>query len=451
MSEEKNEKLEPNPEHLAKLKEGVEVWNKWCQEQGKIDTLFRIQLKGANFRGAHLKGAYLSDANLEGADFSYAKLEGTYLIDAQLEDANFGGANLEGADFGGAKLKGANFRGAYLKGANFRSSQFKGADFSDAQFKGANFSDANLEGANFRSSQLEGANFRRAQLENANFDIAHTRGIQLEDARPGIQLEVQFEGADFSYARLKGANFNYARLKGADFSYADLTSANLVSAKNINFSDNKIAGATMTSTTTAPWLTLKKSYTNTMMIYTLAAVFAFFLPYVVNVATWRSVNLAQQLNSELEASLAIVATELETEGHPQAFLIRKLSDGAENTTPCFAEDCKPWRIWELLLGARRHWGFALLSIPIILYNFARVYLTREVNILKDSEQATGLTPRWTTSWPKFLKLIPYPSGGYEHLYWIHQVVEKLLWVAIVSFVYHSVFWLGDIVQLPIKP
>lgn len=244
-------------------------------------------------------------------------------------------------------------------------------------------------------------------------------------------------------------------LKNTDLQDANLTNANLAYARNINFSDNKIDGAIITSTTTAPWLTLKKSYTNTMMLFTLAAVFTFFLPYVVNIATWRSVNLAQQLNSELEASLAIAANELETEGNPQALLVRKLSDRAENITPCLAEDCKPWRIWQLLVGVRRGWLFAVLSIPIISYNFARVYLTREISILKDSEQATGLTPRWESIFWKvkiFNRRIPiWHQAGYQHHYRVHRIIWWLQWVALFAFIFHSIFWLGDIVQLPIKP
>ena len=42
-----------NPEHLAKLKEGVEAWNKWRKDNPKIKRdLTEANLGAANFTGA---------------------------------------------------------------------------------------------------------------------------------------------------------------------------------------------------------------------------------------------------------------------------------------------------------------------------------------------------------------------------------------------------------------
>lgn len=60
-----------NPEHLAKLKEGVEAWGNWRRENPSVvPDLSEADLSGANLfaavnlRGAHLVAAYLSQANL---------------------------------------------------------------------------------------------------------------------------------------------------------------------------------------------------------------------------------------------------------------------------------------------------------------------------------------------------------------------------------------------------
>lgn len=381
MWKEKSIELIPNPEHLAKLQEGAEVWNVWYGEQKGLDDSFKAELQGANLKGTRLERVNLIDAQLQGADFREA-----YLTDAHLNNA---------------LLKGANFSYARLQGANLESACLKGINLSNTQ----------LQGAKLSGAQLEGANLSNAQLQDARLIYANLRGAKLQDA--------------------------------------NLTNAILSYVKGLRFSDNKIKDAVITSTTTAPWLILKKSYTNTMMLFTLAAVFAFFLPYVVNVATWRSVNLAQQLNSELEATLIIVADELEKEKHSLATVIRRLSNKAENTTECLAEECKYWPIWKLLLGVRRNWAFAFLSVVLIIYNMLRIFLTQQVSILRDSEQATGLTPHWETTYFKLFGVPVWPIGGYQHLHYMHQVVRIVFWIALISFAVHSIAWLKDGVFLPV--
>ena len=50
--------------HLATLKQGVDAWNAWREENPDLS-------------GADLSGALLYSANLKEADFSGAKLKGT--------------------------------------------------------------------------------------------------------------------------------------------------------------------------------------------------------------------------------------------------------------------------------------------------------------------------------------------------------------------------------------
>jgi uncharacterized protein YjbI with pentapeptide repeats len=52
-----------NLEHLTKLKEGVEAWNKWWKDKPKI----RRDLTEANLRKADLAEANLEAANFTGA------------------------------------------------------------------------------------------------------------------------------------------------------------------------------------------------------------------------------------------------------------------------------------------------------------------------------------------------------------------------------------------------
>src|SRR2546423_859268 len=101
-----------NQEHLALLKQGVEVWNQWRQEHAHIDPdlsradLGYAHLSGAHLSGAILSGAILSGAILSGADLSEAILRKAYLIGAHLEGAKLSGASIGWTIFGAIDLRG---------------------------------------------------------------------------------------------------------------------------------------------------------------------------------------------------------------------------------------------------------------------------------------------------------------------------------------------------------
>ncbi len=48
-----------NQEHLAKLREGVTVWNSWRLENEEV----RVELSEADLTGAKLTGAYLGETS----------------------------------------------------------------------------------------------------------------------------------------------------------------------------------------------------------------------------------------------------------------------------------------------------------------------------------------------------------------------------------------------------
>ncbi len=107
-------KLVANPEHLALLQQGVEVWNAWRDKEPS----FRPDLSGANLSKTNLSKANLSGANLNGANLSGANLSEANLSGANLSGADLSGANLSGADLSGANLSGADLSGANLSGAD---------------------------------------------------------------------------------------------------------------------------------------------------------------------------------------------------------------------------------------------------------------------------------------------------------------------------------------------
>lgn len=71
-----------NPEHLVILKQGVEVWNKWRNENPNVKP---------NFRNANLQETNLSSMNLKKAVFNGCNLKKSNLTFADASEASFVG------------------------------------------------------------------------------------------------------------------------------------------------------------------------------------------------------------------------------------------------------------------------------------------------------------------------------------------------------------------------
>ena len=122
-------------EQLRILEQGVEVWNKWREDNPDIE----IDLEGAELGGINLIGTNPIEANLFGAD-----IIGADIIGANLNRADLNRAYLIRANLREANLREANLFGAYLLGVDLEGANLFGADLCMAQAVGANFSGAIL-------------------------------------------------------------------------------------------------------------------------------------------------------------------------------------------------------------------------------------------------------------------------------------------------------------------
>jgi uncharacterized protein YjbI with pentapeptide repeats len=185
-----------NPEHLARLAEGVESWNAWRRENLTVEP----DLSAADLRGRNLFEAYLGRSDLRDAD----------LRQANLTSANLGKANLKGANLSSAGLSKAVLTTADLNHAKLIESSLLDAQINSTVLVGADLSRCDMRRARITRSNLAGAVLSEANLSEANLELT------------------RLDGADLSTAKLIGARLNRASLKGAKLAGADLTRAILV-------------------------------------------------------------------------------------------------------------------------------------------------------------------------------------------------------------------------------
>jgi hypothetical protein len=128
-------------EHLKILKQGVEIWNRWRNDNPSIVP----QLQGADLHGAKLPNvdfadAKLEDANLQEADFSHANFQEAWIDRTDCLWTNFQYANLMGTFIQDARLPEADLRYANLSGAHILHSNLSGAKLKDTDFSNAELS-----------------------------------------------------------------------------------------------------------------------------------------------------------------------------------------------------------------------------------------------------------------------------------------------------------------------
>jgi uncharacterized protein YjbI with pentapeptide repeats len=120
---------------LARLKKGVNVWNKWRLKNPDVEIGFvEAKLPGANLFGAYLRRVDLSFANLNSADLRNADLSEANLHGVDLRFADLGSANLRGVDLGEADLSDANLSKANLSGSDLRKAIMRGTKIIGSDF-----------------------------------------------------------------------------------------------------------------------------------------------------------------------------------------------------------------------------------------------------------------------------------------------------------------------------
>jgi uncharacterized protein YjbI with pentapeptide repeats len=165
-------------EHIALLKQGMGVWNKWRDERSDI----RPDLAEMSLSQEDLRGANLSRADLGRVDLSRAALGWANLRRANLRRADLSGADLSQADLSQAVLGGADLGEAVLERANLSGADLSQTILSQAALGRANLRRVNLGGAILIEADLGGANLRRTDLSGADLSGANLDGAVFQDS-----------------------------------------------------------------------------------------------------------------------------------------------------------------------------------------------------------------------------------------------------------------------------
>ncbi len=239
-----------NPEHLAKLEQGAEAWNRWRKDNAGIEVdLSGVELIHHPFSMRDLNGFDLSHANLIRAKLTKVSLESANLSHARMSQINFDQVNLSKADLSGASLVGAiiaraDLRGAILRRTNLsdaylRNAKLEGADLNEAYMSGAHLAGADLTNANLSMAELSDSDLRRTKLVRANMAQAVLIRADLTEAsldHANLSAAVMnhanltraiLDNANLQEADLRAVNMRAARLNGANLDKSDLRSANL--------------------------------------------------------------------------------------------------------------------------------------------------------------------------------------------------------------------------------
>jgi uncharacterized protein YjbI with pentapeptide repeats len=132
---------------LEILKQGVENWNQWRNNNNSFD--------------------------LAGADLSGADLRGAIFVNGDLSETDFRGADLTDAVLSVVDLINADLRGATLSGTHFTAVNLSGADLTEANLVGADLDEVNLTGAHLRGAALWKADLWRVNLTGT--DLTESR------------------------------------------------------------------------------------------------------------------------------------------------------------------------------------------------------------------------------------------------------------------------------------
>lgn len=435
------------------------------------------------------KSTFMKDTNFSGASFKkradFALVKFTKRVDFNtatfMEAAVFNDVEFQrDAIFRRATFRSARTsfeRAVFTEDANFEGTKFmENADFDAAEFtKRVTFAEATFTGhASFIGTRFQGdAEFSGATFtNNAAFDAAmfmNETNFRSAVFKKDFVVTGNFAGGDFTHT-----NFNkcflidrdgYMRLDLPN-DVADLEGANLEHTKGLILDSTPIRNAKFSPRASDPWSQLRRAYTGPRLVFTLLFLVAFFTPYVLKTFVWVSVNRVQEELKQHIEDIRDRVEALESKEHPAAGPLAVALEAVADRLP--QDNDVRWQtksVWKLVLGMDKKWWYWVTAIALLLYNLVRAVLTWFVAPMRDAEERSGVSPayrrdmsnppkkgdRWeVATWP--LRWMAWWLGTWTDAYgwmiWPHWFAQVGLYLAVISFCVHAVYWLRLPVTIP---
>ncbi|BAB78209.1 pentapeptide repeat-containing protein (plasmid) [Anabaena sp. FACHB-709] len=191
-----------NEEHLAILRQGVEVWNAWRENNPDINP----DLSCLNFNKIDLDGFNFSNTVIFGSTFGSSSLRKTLFTRAFLQNTDLAGVDLTGSNLRGAFLNKANLLGANLCQVDLSYADLSETDLSSsclikAKLLQTNLVRAYLAGANLVDADLSHANLMLTTAAYTNFERAILTGACIEAWNTNERTNFNFVTCDYIYLR----------------------------------------------------------------------------------------------------------------------------------------------------------------------------------------------------------------------------------------------------------
>jgi uncharacterized protein YjbI with pentapeptide repeats len=465
-------------EHVEKLRDGAESWNRWRADNPDIvPDLSGYAISAATFR----RGDRPTDT--AAFDFSRVDLSRCEFLDIALTGANFIGATLRDTRFAhGVSLTDCEFTNTVFGDTNFevctlvrckfqahphpiRAVSFRRAICEDCSFA------AELEAVTFDLATITRCDYTEAVLRDCSFiNVAAATHCRFVDARlTGLRAE----GARFIMCDFRGASFASADLFGAE-----LTGSDFRGARGYQFDDNLAHGVVLSSEAEDYWSILRRAYTGARFGFNAVFLLMFFLPIAARAMFWAELGeidkSALHLRAELRQAADLLAALPYSGTAPIVTTLRKVADAGL----CGARPCPDTPVALLFLGWPIQWDvFGIISLVagpfLIVYNALRGLITFYVLPMRDEEMRSGHTPRWrwgdARASPGQRGIDPVPVGAIERrlpglasaklffaklrsrygwLVPLHWAVQVLAYIAYATSAVHLVRLLFSVVPLP---
>ena len=124
-----------NPKHLAILEQGVEVWNRWRDENPDVEPDLSEQVfERKQWQAINLFSANLRSVELVGIDLNEADMTDCTLADSSITSVSVRRGHLVAANLAATRSLHVDFSGTDFRNADLTAAILRRCDFGDASF-----------------------------------------------------------------------------------------------------------------------------------------------------------------------------------------------------------------------------------------------------------------------------------------------------------------------------